>query len=380
MDVILPYGINYKKCGTMSFSGYKRGQLIPFLYKNLNDKKSEVVMAIVAEMHCSTYYNDIENFIISFYANHLIISNLTYAVFIFKCFEKIGKIKESLPKCQHNISLINSNEIRNIYCSIFSNFLETKHNKFIFKIETKCYLDEVFLIHSNLKSFNIVFDDNNIALSEKLSRGIREILYWTENPALNVDNIEKILYWINWCCRIESLEKKIYSGVILTFNSKFSILNKIKKNNGWEFFLWTKIWNINQKNNHLNKNLLRSLTKLFFLNYTRAKLKERAGILALGILVCNFEHKIKIERKITKMEIFTSLNANQFYKNISIEDDNDDKYLDYYNTINNIEDTKQIQKIYKANKMESKLDFLKSYIPKDETKSANIKNVTDYFS
>jgi hypothetical protein len=116
------------------------------------------------------------------------------------------------------------------------------------------------------------------------------------------------------------------------------------------------------------------------LNYTRAKLKERAGILALGILVCNFEHKIKIERKITKMEIFTSLNANQFYKNISIEDDNDDKYLDYYNTINNIEDTKQIQKIYKANKMESKLDFLKSYIPKEETKSANIKNVTDYFS
>ena len=45
MDVIIPYGINYKKCGKISFSEYKRSQLLPYLEKNLKEKNSELVMS-----------------------------------------------------------------------------------------------------------------------------------------------------------------------------------------------------------------------------------------------------------------------------------------------------------------------------------------------
>lgn len=173
----------------------------------------------------------------------------------------------------------------------------------------------------------------------------------------------------------------------LVFNSNYSILNKIKKNNGWEFFLWVKIWNANNKNHFLNKILLKSLTKLFFHNYVRQKLKDRAGILAVAILVCNWQSKIKIERKITKMEIFTSLNANQFYKNINIEECNDEKYLESYNNFNNIKTTENVKKLYKINTLEKKMDFLREYIPiekkeepEEDSKNKNVKKVSDYFS
>jgi len=397
MDVIVPYGINYKKCGILSLSGYKKTQIIPFLKKNILEKKSETVMALVAEMHCSSFYTDIENFIINFYSEHLSVSALTYSFFIARYLQKISQIKENIKKINQNISLINSNEMRNIYCSIFSNFLENKHNRFLIKIENKCYLDEVYLLHSNIKSYSDVYDDNNVKLSDKLSRGLREILYWIDNPKINYETTEKILYWIHWCMKIESLEKKIYSGINLCFNSDYPILDQIKNTNGWEYFLWTKIWHANYKNNYMNKNLLKSLTKLFFHNYKRGKLKDRTGILAMAINVCNLSYKLKIERKISKMEIFASLNANLFYKNINIDENNDEKYLEAYNSLNNIKTIENTKKIYKINSLEKKMDFLREYIPKEtiilppvevkqenknETDNTpkNIKKVTEYFS
>jgi len=387
MDVIVPYGINYKKCNILSYSGYKKTQIFPFLEKNLLEKKAETIMALVAELHCSSFYKDIENFVIYFFSNYLCLSSISYSFFLCKYFQKINQIKSIIKKSNQGISLINSNEIRNIYCSIFTNFLENKHNKFFLKIENKCYLDEVFLLHSHIQTFNVVYDENNVALSDKLSRGLREILYWIDNPKLNNESIENLLYWINWCIKIESLEKKIYKGINLLFSSNFTILDKIKKKDCWEFFLWTKIWQANQKNHFLNKNILKSITKLFFQNYVRSKLKDRAGLLAMGVLICNWQHKIKIERKITKIEIFASLNANQFYKNIKIEDDNDQKYLESYNLLNNIKQSENVKKLYKINSLEKKMDFLREYIPKEETvvlKDENTpkigKKVTEYFS
>jgi hypothetical protein len=58
MDVIIPYGINYKKCGKKSYSEFKRTQIIPYLEKNILDKNSELSMNIIAEMHCSCYFNE----------------------------------------------------------------------------------------------------------------------------------------------------------------------------------------------------------------------------------------------------------------------------------------------------------------------------------
>jgi len=379
MDVIVPYGIKYKKCGQVSFSGYKKTQIIPFLQKNLYEKKSETVMAIVAELHCSSYYNELENFIINFFSNHLILSDLTYCYFICKYFQKIKNLKSIIKKKNQNIALINSNEMRNIYCSIFSNFIENKHHKFFIKIEPKCFLDEIYLLHTNLHTFNLIVDDNNVTLSDKMSRGLREILYWIENPKISVDTVEKILYWIHWCIKIEGLEKKIYKGENLAFNSDLSVFKKIKICGTWEIFLWTKVWQANQKNNFMNKLLLKSLTKLFFHKYNHSKLKDRAGLLSLAILICNLDYKIKVERKISKMEIFTSINANMFYKNINIEDDNDQKYLEEYNYFNNIKSSTDVKKLYKMNTIEQKMDFLRDYIPKEENKN-NIKNVSEYFS
>ena len=129
MDVIINYGITYKKCNKQSYSGYNHKALINYLQKNILEKNNELTMALVAEIHCSSYYKDLDNLIIEIFSKHFILHNIPMAYFIDKYFYKIYNIKKSIPKCQHNNALINCNEIRNIYCTIFSNFLHILSSK-----------------------------------------------------------------------------------------------------------------------------------------------------------------------------------------------------------------------------------------------------------
>jgi len=381
MDVIIPFGIKYKKCSKKSYSDFKKLQLIPYLEKNLIEKNIEVMMGIIAEIHSSSYYTDLHAFIISFYANNLLL-NLSVASFIDDNFRKFSMISETTKKKYRNDALINSNEIRNIYSSIFIKFIEGKQQKLNVRLEKNCNREEVYLIHCNLTEFPYVEDDNHTQLSLLMSRGIREILFFLkieiDNLNTNVSlfinrkNVEKIVYWLLWLLKIELIEKK-YVDMNYKISSKYGSL--IGKKMSWILFIWDKIWQKCEKNGYINKPILKSLTNLFY--YKKEDIKNRAGIVAIALLISLSPIKINTTRKISKLEIFTSLNTNQFYKNINIDTDNDKHYLGLYNEYHNKQDTKELMKI---SHVENKMDFLKEYLPKVNQKLTNRKNILDYFS
>ena len=388
MDVIIPYGINYKKCGKKSYSEFKRTQIIPYLEKNILDKNSELSMNIIAEMHCSCYFNDIHNFIISFYSKYLILSNLRLGFFIDENLKKIEMLLKIIPKKNKNLALINSNELRNIYCTIITKFIEGNNQIINIKLEKKFYTEEVFLIHSNIKDYTLIEDNNHNALSTNMSRGIREILFFLKIEIdelnmktgyfINMKNIEKILYWIHWVIKIESMEKK-YNIPEYIFISKYSAL--IGKKMNWILFVWDKIWQKCEKNKYINKQLLKSLTNLFY--YKKENINERCGIIAVALLVSLSPIKINTNRKISKLEIFTSLNINKFYQNISISQDDNKNYLESYNNYNKPANSNEIIKTSKLSKIDNKMDFLRDYLPKINStpkSSQDKKNVLDYFS
>ena len=152
-------------------------------------------------------------------------------------------------------------------------------------------------------------------------------------------------------------------------SSKYGAL--IGKKMNWILFIWDKIWQKCEKNNYINKPLIKLLTSLFY--YKKEDIKNRIGIIALSLLISLSPIKINTNRKISKLEIFTSLNVNQFYKN----SDNNNHYLELYNEYHNTPNTKEVMKL---SKIENKMDFLKDYLPKINQKSTNKKNVLDYFS
>lgn len=381
MDVIIPFGIKYKKCSKKSYSDFKKLQLIPYLEKNLIEKNTEVMMGIIAEIHSSSYYADLHAFIIAFYANNLLL-NISVASFIDDILQKFNMISDTTKKKYRNDALINSNEIRNIYSSIFIKFIEGKQQKLNVRLEKNCNREEVYLIHCNLTEFPYVEDDNHTQFSLLMSRGIREILFFLKMEIdilntniglfINKKNIEKIVYWLLWLLKIESIEKK-YVDMNYKITSKYGAL--IGKKMSWILFIWDKIWQKCEKNNYINKPILKSLTNLFY--YKKEDIKNRAGIVAVALLISLSPIKINITRKISKLEIFTSLNTNQFYKNINIDTDNDKHYLELYNEYHNKQDTKEVMKM---SHVENKMDFLKDYLPKVNQKLSNKKNVLDYFS
>ena len=381
MDVIIPFGIKYKKCSKKSYSDFKKQQLIPYLEKNLIEKNNEVMMGIIAEIHSSSYYSDLHLFIITFYANNLLL-NLSIASFIDDNLRKFSMISETTKKKYRNDALINSNEIRNIYSSIFIKFIEGKQQKLNVRLEKNCNREEVYLLHSNLTEFSYVEDDNHTQLSLLMSRGIREILFFLKMEIdvlnrnvsifINRKNVEKIVYWLLWLLKIESTEKK-YVDMNYKITSKYGAL--IGKKMSWILFIWDKIWQKCEKNNYINKPILKTLTNLFY--YKKEDIKNRAGIVAVALLISLSPIKINTNRKISKLEIFTCLNTNQFYKNINIDADNDKYYLGLYNEYHNKSDTKEVMKI---SHIENKMDFLNGYLPKVNQKPISNKNVLDYFS
>ena len=376
MDVIINYGINYKKCKQISYSGYNRKSLLSHLLHNIVNKNSEVSHALIAELHCSSYYKDIENFFINFLSQYIILSDISLSFFINKYFEKINNIKKTIPKSQQNNGLINSNEIRNIYTSIISKFLLSKYYLFTSKINSKSHHPENYLIHSNLSTFYPIIDSQNKELNTLLSRGIREILFFNETHSfdLSKSNLEKINYWILWTNKINKNEKNIF-----TSNNKYlkKMITK-KHNKNWEYFIWDKIWHKCEKNNFINKNLIKSMMKLFYYNYNHSKLKDRTGILGAAVLISNTNIKIPINKIITSDEIFSNLNSNIIYKNITTSENNNENYAILYNNYYNIQnkDTDKHKKAYTDNKMATKMDILTNYHPKmiiDENK------ISDYF-
>ena len=119
--------------------------------------------------------------------------------------------------------------------------------------------------------------------------------------------------------------------------------------------------------------------KLFYHNYNHSKCKDRAGILAIGVLISNTNVKIPVIKVLSEDQIFSNLNSNMIYKNVITEDNNDEEYLNLYNAFYNIKkkDDTKMKNIYDKNKMETKMDILKNYIPKMNNRENKI---SDYFN
>ena len=379
MDVIINYGIKYKKCGQVSYSGYKRKSLFDHLLYQLIHKNKEISYALMAELHCSSYYKEVENFFIHYLSQYVLYYDISIAFFLVQIFEKRKIVQKILPKSYRNIGAINSNEIRNNYSTIISIFLGGKimSRTDAIKIGNKSHHSEHYAVHSNLSQFYPVIDSQNKELEPLLSRGIREILYYNETRAfqLNKINYEKLTFWITWMNRMEKKVKETY-----LFLSTTKIMKKYEKwNRYWEYFIWDKIWQKCEKNEFINKTIIKSLVKLFYYNYNHSKCTERSGILAIGVLISNTNAKIPIKKVITEDQIFSNLNSNIIYKNITMDDNNDDEYLNVYNTFYNIKkkDDIKTKNIYQKNKMETKMDLLKNYAPKMNNRENKI---SDYFN
>ena len=379
MDVINNYGIKYKKCGQVSYSGYKKKSLFDHLLYHLNHKNKEISYALIAELHASSYNKELENFFIQYLSQYVVYYDISAAFLLQQSFEKRKIIQKILPKSFRNIGLINSNELRNNYSTIISMFIGSKiiSKTDTIKIGNKSHNSENYAIHSNLSQFYPVIDSQNKEIEPLMSRGIREILYYNETRAfqLNKTNFEKLIFWISWMNRMEKKVKEIY---LFTTTAKYMRVYE-KWGRYWEYFIWDKIWQKCEKNAMINKTLIKVLFKLFYHNYNHSKCTERAGILAIGVLISNTNAKIPIKRILTEDQIFSNLNSNLIYKNVTTEDNNDDEYLNLYNAFYNIKkkDETKTKNIYNNNKMETKMDLLKNYIPKMNNKENKI---SDYFN
>jgi hypothetical protein len=177
---------------------------------------------------------------------------------------------------------------------------------------------------------------------------------------------------------MNKIEKKVKESYLFSATAK--IMRKYEKwGRYWEYFIWDKIWQKCEKNNEINKTIIKSLFKLFYYNYNHSKCTNRAGILAIGVLISNTNAKIPIKKVITEDQIFSNLNSNIIYKNVTTDENNDDEYINNYNAFYNIKkkDDTKMKNIYNNNKMETKMDLLKNYAPKMNNRENKI---SDYFN
>lgn len=364
MDVTIPYGVIPKKCKKVSLNEFHKNHLFALLEKSLDEKDIETSFSLIAELHSSDYFKDIHNFIINYYSR-LCLSKITYPYFINLFLEKIKVIMKEIKPKYRDLALVNSNELRNIYAEVFSTYLEMKKVEFP-KFSKKDFVTEKMIKYTNLNEYQGIYDKNNVEVSDKIKIAVREIFYYLdlEGNVLNKKNVENILYWINFYKNYYLRERKINKGFNYHFLSTHKNLKPYEKFSGTiEFFIWNKICHKTK-----NRKLTKSYLNLFFYQYNKQLLLKRAHLLAVSVLLCNL-NQLKLDKTLSENNLISIMKINQFYLNISKDENNDEKYLEIFNEYHNK------QPKIKITSTDAKLEYLQNFIP-----TKKIDKVSDYFS
>jgi hypothetical protein len=264
---------------TISFSGYKKSDVINSVLKSIETKKIESACHWCCECILSGYTLLLWDKLISFYCKIIYINNPNVPNYLYKKNQILMNQISHLGKSKENILLLrNSQMIRNLLFDVVSTLtVSSKTKRYVIpKINEK----EDFLFHNIQKrlcaQMNILpshimhFND-----PDELRIILNEIFTLLKN---NQFGFEKSCYWIFWILKWENIHKKNKKAWTLDEREINDIPKKYRADIIWA--LWETILEETKIRN--NKNLTKQILSLFSLfkyNYSVGKRNSRITLL-----------------------------------------------------------------------------------------------------
>lgn len=299
----------------LTFSGFKKSQVINAVFKNIEAKKIEGACHWTTECLISGYANALWEKLIIFSSKVVHINNPNIPKYIYnKDIIYRNQIKRLDPKNKDKFILLrNSQMIRNLFFDIVTTLttsLKTKrYDKYSkidisqdFKYENmkKRLCGEMNILPDNIMRFND---------PEEIKVILNEIFIMSKNKQFGYD---RCCFWILWLLKWEGQHKKKKINWTVEYRDVQEVDKKYRSNVVW--IVWDII-NEELKSREENvREQISYLYKLFTNDYTHGKRTSRLPILfhAIGYLTHDINFKIPL-RNNYKLFIEVQCNVNKMF-------------------------------------------------------------------
>jgi len=261
---------------TITFSGYKKTEVIKSLMKALICSKIELACYWCAELICSGRFIEVWDLFIQFYCKYIHIGNIKIAIYLDHKYKQFDTIMKTEYKILF-LDIRNDQRIRNMMAEIIcvlSNDTIRKHAFDSIKIGADDF--DMQYMKTRFKAPSMIYAESIYQKFDPIEFivAINELAY---HVSAGTQNTIMACYWIEWIYEFELLgkaKKELYECETRYF---VEIDSKYQKEITW------LIWNVflleSENRNGLIKNVIHSLLNLYAINYSKGTNRKRKYIL-----------------------------------------------------------------------------------------------------
>jgi len=330
----------------VSFSKYKKGDVICELIKSIQNDSIEPALYWAGELICSGHYIDLWDTIILYMSRHIHIGNPKLPIYINMRF---ANFKDILNNGYTNNELLmrNNEKVRTIFAEIIYILCNSKQKHSYQPIKIKTSEFDLTNIKSKLKAPNSAYATDHFFKEDpkEIYIAINELCY----HVIKSKDLMQACYWIEWILLFESECGKKKNDLVCERREWAPVNDKDQM-----MVIWI-IWDVLLKNcntNKLSHKILSNLLELFSVKFSKTVVRKRKYIIyfALSIIIDPYSDKINIIDDNKQYKLILS-NLNKVYKEIKKNEDspntdylfsgksenNTENSIEKMNILNNVE-------------------------------------------
>lgn len=260
----------------ISFSGFKKVDVVKILMKSIDDNKIEDSCYWSAELICACHYIDLWEVIVLYMSKHIHLANPKLATYINMRYDNFKHILLN-GYTDNEIALRNNTKIRQLFAEIMCVLCNSRKNHILNSIKISPDEFDLSKIQTKLKAPDTTYAVGFIKSGDpkELFIAINELIYH-----ISVKDIISSCYWIEWVIEFNNTCAKNNNDLKCERRAFIPI-----KETEQMHVIWI-IWEIcldKCKDNTYHKKIIESLLNLYTMRFSKGVVKRRRFILYLAI-------------------------------------------------------------------------------------------------
>ena len=281
---------------SISFSGYKKSEVLKELLNSLLNNRVENAAHWSAELICSGHYVDLWNVIINFLGKYVHLGNPKLSIYLDKRMQDFKNIMSNGFVGQE-LRLRNNDKMRKLFIEICAVLCLSNRKPTLESVKIK--KSEEFDITKMTERFRA--PDSNYAGYIFRKEDPRELFIAINELSYNIHSkdLMRSCYWIEWILEYETICKSKKNKCKCDRRVEIPVNEKDQMDIVW--LIWDLILYYVKNNNELYKSVINSLLNVFCLRYSSGVVKKRRFIIyfAISVLteIVNFRVEIISDKK-----------------------------------------------------------------------------------
>ena len=264
----------------ISFSGYKKGDVVKTLLKSINDNKIEDACYWSGELICSSHYIDLWEVIILYMSKHIHLANPKLSIYVNMRYENFKTILLN-GYIDNEIALRNNSKIRILFAELICVLCTSRKNHAITPIKITHDEFDLSKIQTKLKAPNTSYANDFIKSGDpkELFIAINEFLYH-----ISEKDVLSSCYWIEWIIEFNNTCAKNKNNLKCERRNFISVKEDEQMHVIW--IIWEIIISKCSENKY-QKTIIDSLLNLYTMRFSKSTVKKRRFLLysAISILL-----------------------------------------------------------------------------------------------